>query len=90
MTKITKEMVNKLNDELNNLGVGFIYELYDEDTIFPYIKITVKDKPKWINVCDVYCTDEYFKWLENWFTTNYNITLVYNNTGMIIWSNNYV
>ena len=35
----------------------------------------------------VNCSNKFFDWLDNWFLTNYNIKLTYNNTKEIAWSN---
>lgn len=91
MAKITKEMVEHLNKELKDHGVGFYYTYHGEDTISPNIHIHVVDAGMgWIRSDEVYCTKNYFEWLENWFMKNYGITLSYNNTGKIIWSNDFI
>lgn len=88
--KITRGMVNHLNNELKNFGVGFEYIFENEDISNPTIRISVVDpKGLWVNSSIVNCSDEYFCWLEDWFKNNYDVTLCYNNTREIICSNIY-
>ena len=91
MAKITREMVDRLNDELKNKGVGFMYIYKDEDTVAPTMKSVIVDNNlNWILPdTGVYCKNTYYNWLENWFKTNYDITLDYNNTKNYIWSNDF-
>ena len=41
--------------------------------------------------CDaiVNCTNEYYDWLKGWFATNYDISISFNNTRNVIWSNDF-
>jgi hypothetical protein len=89
MSKINKGMVEHLNRVLKENGVGFEYILENETTYAPTIRIVVVDINGWVQSSKVRCTKEYYKWLENWFKDNYNVTLCYNNTGCIIWSKDF-
>lgn len=97
MAKINKGMVEHLNRVLKENGVGFEYILENETTyvpttriVAPTIRIVVTDPNGWIDSSNVYCTEKYRKWLETWFKENYDITVCYNNTGCILWSNDYI
>lgn len=88
--KITKEICDKFNQVLHDNGVGFYYVFQNEDTRAPIMKVVVVDNNLgWVDSSIVNLTDEYFKFLENWFLTNYGITIHYNNTRSIIWSDDY-
>ena len=88
--KITKEICNKFNQALRDKGVGFYYVFENEDTRAPIMKVAVIDNSlDWVDSSIVNLTDEYFKFLENWFITNYGITIRYNNTRSIIWSDDF-
>ena len=89
MSKISKGMVEHLNRVLKENEVGFRYIYENETTFAPTMRIIVDDKRGWVDCSTINCTHEYYEWLEQWFKTNYNITLTYNNTGNIIWSNDY-
>lgn len=88
--KLTKEICNKFNQVLRATGVGFYYVFENEDTRAPIMKVAVIDNSLgWVDSSIVNLTDEYFKFLENWFITNCGITIRYNNTRSIIWSDDY-
>ena len=89
MAKITREMAEHLNKILKEMGVGFGYVYEDETTNAPTIRIVVADNMGWVTSSIVNCTDNYYVWLNDWFKDNYDITLCYNNTGNIIWSNDF-
>jgi hypothetical protein len=94
MSKINKGMVEHLNRVLKENGVGFEYILenettYDHTISAPTIRIVVTDTKGWIDSSNIYCTEKYYKWLETWFKENYDITVCYNNTGCILWSNDF-
>jgi hypothetical protein len=88
--KITEEICNKFNKVLHATGVGFYYIFQNEDTRTPIMKVAVVDNNLgWVDSSIVNLTDKYFKFLETWFITNYGITIRYNNTRSIIWSDDY-
>ena len=94
MAKINKGMVEHLNRVLKENGVGFEYILENETTYAhtisaPTIRIVVTDTNGWVDSSNIYCTEKYYKWLETWFKENYDITVCYNNTGCILWSNDF-
>ncbi len=88
--KITKEICNEFNQVLHDNGVGFYYIFENGDTRAPIMKVAVIDNSLgWVDSSIVNLTDKYFTFLENWFLTNYGITIHYNNTRSIIWSEDY-
>lgn len=92
MAKITQEMTDKLNAKLEACGVGFRYVFGDEETRAPKITITVADPVGFLHPeygCVVNLSDEFYDWLDNWFKTNYDITLDYNHTRNTAWSHDY-
>lgn len=92
MAKITQKMVDELNKKLETCGVGFRYMLGDEETRAPKITVTVLDPVGFTHPqfgCVINLSDEFYDWLNNWFKTQYDITLDYNNTKSIAWSDDY-
>lgn len=88
MAKITKGMVEHLNKTLKSLGCGFRYEFTDEQ-IAPKINMVVADNNDFVSSSIINCTDKYYKWLDEFFYIFYGITLRYNNTGTICWSDDF-
>lgn len=85
--KITKEMVNALNANLTAFGCGFEYYIEDDIVDVPCIRRRVKDPTnKFVDSDIINCTKEFYEWLDNFFKTNYDIELSYNNTGNICWA----
>ena len=90
MAKLTRVMINDLNDKLKEKGVGFRYEFSDETTYSPKAQVTVEDNGNgWVDNVIVNCTDTYYEWLREWFSTKYNVIITFNNTGSIFWSGDY-
>ena len=90
MAKITREIVKELNTALEATGSGIRFDFGGEDTIAPKIMITIADPVGFLHPelrSVVNCSNKFFDWLDNWFLTNYNIKLTYNNTKEIAWSN---
>ena len=81
--KITKEMVMNLNIELAIKGCPFRYKFVD-DMIISSMEITLPS----MNCVDSFIvnpTKEFFEW----FKEKYKIELNCNNTGSVMWSNNF-
>ena len=92
MAKITQKITDELNRSLKDMGVGFCYVFGDEETKAPKISITVVDPIGFLHPeygCVINLSDKFYNWLENWFKTNYDITLHYNNTKSTAWSDDY-
>lgn len=90
MAKLTREMIKDLNGKLKEKGVGFRYEFSDETTYAPKAQIIVEDNGNgWVDNVIVNCTDAYYEWLKEWFSTKYGIIITFNNTGSIFWSKDY-
>lgn len=92
MAKITKTMVDNLNNVLKELGVGIMYKLTDTNSVSPAIQIGVLDPVGFIDTnygCIINCTDKYYEWLNTWFLDKYGIRLIYNNTRSICWSDDF-
>ena len=90
MSKLTREMIKDLNNVLKDRGVGFRYEFSGENTYAPKAQITVEDNDNgWIDNVIVNCTDAYYEWLIEWFSTKYGVIITFNNTGSIFWSRDY-
>ncbi len=85
--KITKEMVMNLNIELAIKGCPFRYKFVD-DMIISSMEITLPS----MNCVDSFIinpTKEFFDWLKLWFKEKYKIELNCNNTGSVMWSNDF-
>lgn len=92
MAKITKGMVEHLNDTLKEFGVGFMYKMSGENSRSPVITITVVDPVGFLHpvyTSIINCSDTYYEWLDKWFLNNYGITLTYNNTRSCCWSDDF-
>lgn len=85
-SKITKGMVELLNKQLADMGCGWEYELRDEFGISPVIKIQTRDSNGWIESSINNMTKKYYTWLEDFFQTNFNLKLEYNNTKSMCWA----
>lgn len=84
--KITREMVELLNRQLADMSCGWEYELRDEFGISPVIKIRTRDPNGWVESSINNMTKKYYAWLEDFFQTNFNIKLEYNNTKSMCWA----
>ena len=85
--KITKEMVMNLNIELAIKGCPFRYKFVD-DMIISSMEIILPS----MNCVDSFIvnpTKEFFDFLELWFKEKYKMELNCNNTGSVMWSNNF-
>lgn len=82
--KITQEMLNEVNAHLESEGCAFRLKII-EDVGNPMIE-AVPLSSKYIKNCHCfYLTDEFHKWLENFFESK-GIELGYNNDGTIMYS----
>ena len=84
---LTKEMVMNLNIELGLKGCPFRYK-YSDDMIVASMEIILPS----MNCVDSFIvnpTKKFFDWLRLWFKEKYNIELNCNNTGSIMWSNDF-
>lgn len=84
--KITKEMVELLNKQLADMGCGWEYELRGEFGVSPVIKIRTRDPNGWVESSINNMTKKYYAWLEDFFQTNFNLKLEYNNTKSMCWA----
>jgi hypothetical protein len=89
MSKLSKGMIDHLNEVITTKNVGFHYELSDTETYAPKATIVVNDNMGWVVNSIINCTDDYYEWLRLWFKNNYDVEIVFNNTGSIFWSNDY-
>ena len=83
--KITSEMLDELNKELENMNLSFRYKFNDYG-LNPSITIT----PINMSCIDSFIlnvTNEFYAWLEVWFK-NRGIELIHNNTRSTFWSKN--
>lgn len=79
---ITKEMVMKLNKELEIKGCSFRYKY--RNTLTPTMKITLPN----MNCVDSFIinvTRDFLEWLNLWFKAKYGIELICNNDASILW-----
>lgn len=86
--KITKEMVDILNEMLSDMNCIFRYELdaIDGDAFDnPHMNIVLVSD-KFVDSYIVNLSKNYLNWLETTFKERWGITLCYNNTGSVIWS----
>lgn len=89
MAKLSKGMIDHLNKVITSKGVGFHYRLSNTETYAPKATITVNDNMGWVVNNIINCTDDYYNWLKDWFKNNYNVEIMFNNTGSIFWSNDF-
>lgn len=89
MAKITKELVDNLNQVLEDKRVGFEYKFDDKDTIVPCMRIQVIDTCGFVDNSVINCTQAYYDWLVEWIKTNYDIDVCFNNTRSTIWSKDF-
>ena len=84
--KITDVMIEHLNQELWELGSGIRCRLHTCADDTQYVRVTVLDPCEFCYDPIVNPTDKFCEWLRKFFSTNYNITLDFNNTRAIFWS----
>ena len=86
--QLTQSMITKFNIFLNNEGVCFRMKFsrpqFSNTCTFMEI-IPVTDK--YLDSAILNVSDDFIKLMYSWFEENYNITLTYNNTASIFWSN---
>lgn len=90
--KITQEILNDLNDTLFRMGCKFKYKWindYSENGVIPTIVQTIEDNNGFIDSVIINCNSSFYTWLDKFFKEKYDITLSYNNTRSICWSNDY-
>lgn len=89
--KFTNEMVDVLNELLGDMYCAFRYKLVTSDLsgnvlTNPHIQI-VPVSDRFIESCIFNLSKGYYDWLETTCKDRWGITLGYNNTKSIIWSN---
>lgn len=90
--KITQEILDDLNDTLFRIGCNFKYKWindYSKDGKVPTIVRTLEDNNGFVDSVIINCTPSFYKWLDKFFKERYGITLHYNNTRSICWSDDY-
>ena len=85
--RITKEIVMELNNELYIKGCPFRYK-FSDDMIVSSMEITLSSM-SCVDSFIINPTREFFEWLKLWFKTKYDIELISNNTGSILWSSDF-
>lgn len=91
MAKLTKGMINHLNEVIAEYDAGFHFVFVDEP-IAPKARVETKDRLDgvcWVESSIVNLTNEFRDWLDNFFKEQYEVTLIYNNTKTTIWSNDF-
>lgn len=87
--KITETIVNEVNGALENMNSGIRF-IFNESIYAPMMKLTIADRNEFIdNSTIVNPTDKFYEWLDAYMMIHYGITLDYNNTRNICWSNDY-
>lgn len=90
--KITETIVNDVNNALENINSGIRF-IFAGSVVAPMMKLTIADSEGFIDNSIsppiVNTTDKFYEWLENYMNEHYGITLDYNNTKNICWSNDY-
>lgn len=90
MAKLTKNIVQNLNKQLEFMGCGWHYELSDENTYAPKARRMVNEGCKdFIYSSIINVTPTYMNWLVGWMKVNHNIDITFNNTAEIFWSKDY-
>lgn len=83
--RFTQDKVDAINAWLESEDVSFRYILFEEG-FNPHIKV-VPIRDKFIDSYIFNLTPKYYDCLENFCKEKFDITLSYNNTKNIIWSN---
>ena len=89
MAKLTKNIVEDLNKQLELMGCGWHYEFSDGDTYAPKMTVEVNGSKEFVYSSIINTTKTYDEWLYGWMKTYYGIDLRFNNTGSICWANDY-
>lgn len=89
MAKLTRNIVEDLNKQLEFMGCGWHYEFSDGDTYAPKMTIEVNGSKEFVYSSIINTTKTYDEWLYGWMKTYYDIDLRFNNTGSICWANDY-
>lgn len=90
--KITQTVLDDLNDTLYRMGCNFKYGWVadpSEDAVVPTIVRTMEDNNGFVDNVIINCNPSFYTWLNKFFKERYNITLCYNNTMSICWSDDY-
>lgn len=85
--KLTEELIDKLNSELQNCGAGFHYEFRDEFAPTARVKINAGNN-NWVDSSIINFTKEYCDWLRKFFEY-YGIEIEFNNTWSTFWSSDF-
>ena len=90
--KITETIVNEVNGALENINSGIRF-IFTGSVVAPMMKLTIADSEGFIDNSIsppiVNPTDKFYEWLDAYMMIHYGITLDYNNTKNICWSNDY-
>ena len=98
MAKLTKNIVEDLNKQLEFMGCGWHYELSDENTYAPRARRMVTPKARrmvnegfsdFVVSSIINVTPTYIDWLVGWMKVNHDIDITFNNTREIFWSKDY-
>lgn len=88
MKVITRDMLEHFNNELDSLGCSFKYVFMNENEENPSIMRVLKTD-KFVDVKGgsiINVTDDFYKFMDDFFMKNYGIKIRYNNMGSISWA----